>query len=361
MAEPHDWVSNELLWWEYKNMRVAYRPSLDGHGSMMAHDFVSFLRDSGKMGPYRRGFEWCAGPAFIAFAFLAEGICETLCLADINPAAVECLKMTVAENHLEDRVSIYLSNNLRDVPKHERFDFVVGAPPNFYNLNPVHPATKWVMKMGATLRPLDERWELHREFYRTIGVHLEDGAPLFIYEADPFAKWMFMPAARENESGPWIYPEPYDIRPRPPIEDFRAMMREGGLRYVGVKTVPFSRYLPGHPGYPFWVVLSKKDAAYAPPDWTRQPAAICANGRVISPLVAPGAQETSHIYLTLEDIPQKQLKLVPDDAWLRDLLAAISTAPLDANALAQRLGRDLEDVYNALDTLYDAGWVEPAV
>ena len=52
-----------------------------------------------------RAFEWCAGPRFIGFSLLGHGLCDTLCLADINPEAVSACERTIADNALTDRVS----------------------------------------------------------------------------------------------------------------------------------------------------------------------------------------------------------------------------------------------------------------
>jgi 16S rRNA G1207 methylase RsmC len=60
---------------------------------------------------------------------MANGFCKTLCLADINPEAVEACRRTVADNRLEARVSVYASNNLRDIPDGEKWDLVVSNPP----------------------------------------------------------------------------------------------------------------------------------------------------------------------------------------------------------------------------------------
>ena len=63
-----------------------------------------------------RAFEWCAGPGFIGFSLLAHGLCDTLCLADVNPEAVAACRRTVARNRLEAKVAVYHSDNLEDIP-----------------------------------------------------------------------------------------------------------------------------------------------------------------------------------------------------------------------------------------------------
>jgi hypothetical protein len=68
----------------YGGIRVHYKRHLDGGGSGFGQDFIPFLRGRG-IPKQARAFEWCAGPGFIGFSLLGHGLCETLCLADINP------------------------------------------------------------------------------------------------------------------------------------------------------------------------------------------------------------------------------------------------------------------------------------
>src|SRR5262249_50910480 len=110
--------------------RVSYKNHLHGGGRAFGQDFIPLLQGLGL--PERsRAFEWCAGPGFIGFSLLAHGLCETLCLADINPEAVRACQRTIADHALSDRVSVYCSDNLRDIPKSEQWDLVVSNPPHF--------------------------------------------------------------------------------------------------------------------------------------------------------------------------------------------------------------------------------------
>jgi methylase of polypeptide subunit release factors len=110
-----------------------------------------------------RVFEWCAGPGFIGFALLGYGFCDTLCLADVNPEAVEACRRTVAQNRLAERVAVYHSDNLDGIPASEQWDLVVGNPPRFVDISP------------GELRFHDEDWKLHRRFFSTIGSFLKPG------------------------------------------------------------------------------------------------------------------------------------------------------------------------------------------
>jgi tRNA1(Val) A37 N6-methylase TrmN6 len=153
----------------YGDIRVNYRDHLDGGGRTFGMDYLPLFHDLG-VPRQARIFEWCAGPGFIGFALLGHGFCETLCLADINPEAVETSRRTVAENGLAERVAVYRSDNLAGIPASERWDLVVGNPPHFSDLSP------------GELRFHDERWSLHREFFAAIGNFLKPGGMIVLVE-----------------------------------------------------------------------------------------------------------------------------------------------------------------------------------
>lgn len=210
--------------WYYKGLKVFYYPNLDGAGTTLARPFVKFIKDNlSSQIKLNKIFEWCSGPSFIGFALLAEGICKKLCLADINPFAIQCIKKTVIENNLKDCVSYYVSDNFKSIPKMERFDMVVANPPNYFAINPKHYL--WHI-FKNDLRPNDSEWRIHRAFYENVSRYLNPKALLFISEVEPFKKEVCIPTS---------HPIPYDIRKNIPIKDFKTMIQEGKLIYVNTK------------------------------------------------------------------------------------------------------------------------------
>ena len=117
------------------------------------------------MPKFKRIYEWCAGPAFLGFYFLAHGLCESLCLTDVYQPAIDCVRKTIAENGLEDRVTVYLSDSLDDVPETEVWDLVISNPPHF--VQPVQ-----VMGWDAQRKTVDPGWEIHQRFYDKVRRHL---------------------------------------------------------------------------------------------------------------------------------------------------------------------------------------------
>lgn len=157
---------------EFNAITVYYADGLDGGGAGFGQDYIDFVRTN--FPPQPRIFEWCSGPGFIGFSLLAHGLCDTLCLADINPLAVEACRKTVRLNNLEDRVTVYLSDNLKQIPPSEKWDLVVGNPPHFKSI-----CTK---KRSSEIIYLDTDWKVHRQFYENVGKFLNKGGAMLIQE-----------------------------------------------------------------------------------------------------------------------------------------------------------------------------------
>jgi SAM-dependent methyltransferase len=152
----------------YGDIRVAYRANLDGGGRGFGQSFVPVVRDlTGKVG---RVYEFCAGPGFIGFSLLANGLCDSLCLSDINPEAVEAARATVRRNGLETRVAVYESDGLGQIPAEEKWDLVVSNPPHFRN------------SFQDSIRHHDPDWDIHRRFYAGIARHLRPGGSVLLQE-----------------------------------------------------------------------------------------------------------------------------------------------------------------------------------
>jgi 16S rRNA G966 N2-methylase RsmD len=137
----------------FGGVQITFARHLDGGGSTFGQEFIPFLQGRG-MPVQPRAFEWCAGPGFIGFSLIGHGLCRTLCLADINPQAVAACRRTVEENRLTDRVSVYQSDNLADIPASEQWNLVISNPPHFID----------DFDAAWTLRAYDQDWHIHRKF-----------------------------------------------------------------------------------------------------------------------------------------------------------------------------------------------------
>jgi 16S rRNA G966 N2-methylase RsmD len=195
---------------ELNGLKLAWRRGLDGGGQSFGLDYVPVVEHL--FGHVGRLFEFCAGPGYIGFSLLALGHCDHLVLSDVNPRAIDAIRETVRLNTLEDRVTVYESDGLADIPADERWDLVVANPPHF--------ATQYFH--NPSLLTDDPGWRLHRDFYRSVGDHLAPGGSLLI---------------QENSEGS-------------ALDDFLPFMAEGGLCHV--RTLWYSGNGP-RPFYFLWV------------------------------------------------------------------------------------------------------------
>jgi hypothetical protein len=228
--------------WRYGGIDIVYTPEVDGGGAAIAPPMVDLIRNRfGKKHRFGTVFEWCAGPGFIGFALLAEGMCDSLCLADINSEAIDCANRSIKLNKLQNRVHAYVSDNLESVPVRERFDLVVGNPPSFCAGNSAHPADH---HLKGNIRGYDPDWKLRRGFYSKIAPFLSPGALLLVLEVNLYEREVFSLGSEV----------PFDVRPEEPQPSFVKMIRQGGLSHV--EDVPFD---PGwQTGFKFWVQISQK-------------------------------------------------------------------------------------------------------
>jgi Methyltransferase small domain len=214
----------------YGEIAVFDKPDQHLGGLAFGRDFPRVLNELG-IGRRPRLFEFCAGPGYIGYSLLEAGWCESLALSDINPNAVSSARFTAAHNALEDRVDVYVSDVLDQIPADERWDLVVANPPHF-------PRAK------TDLRHYDPSWEMHRRFYATVGRHMNPrGLVLMVENADGSDPELFEEMIRAGGGEPGVVHPGTDIHGKP-----------NGLYYQlstwpGVRAPSEPRELIGHAQY----------------------------------------------------------------------------------------------------------------
>ena len=336
-------MNSELRSWQYEGINVNYYDHLDGDGRSMAESFVALIKEkySDRL-PFDCCYEWCSGAGFIGFALLAAKVCKRLVLADINPEAVELAKLTVNKNNLEGVVNVYLSDNLRSIPKQEIFDLVVSNPPNYYCINPLHPSYNYFI---GDLRPNDPEWAIHRDFYSNIKNFLSDEAVLCIEEVDPYATKCFMP--NPGDETPLWGPEPFDIRPRAPIHDFREMLVTGGLTLQETVVLP-------HSSVPIHVLISHLNKHFNTARIVIRPGLIFLEqvGELPSGSFRLYAMESGQT-LGYVDLPEEQLWLVS----MIELLLKVGDLGMEGAEICSKLNILLGEFESASTMLKNMNWI----
>jgi SAM-dependent methyltransferase len=199
----------------YGDIEVCWLMSLEGGGRTFGQSFLPVIEHL--FGRVDRVFELCAGAGCIGFSLLANGFCNSLALGDINPAAVAAARETVRRNGLEDRVTVYHSDGLADVPEEESCDLFVVNPPFFSDEQvPFMRENPWIMP-GTELRAEDRGLRLHRTLYGEIARFLRPGGSVLFQDTSLAA----------------------------PPEAFLPMIEAGGLEHIRTIWYTENRRVPG--------------------------------------------------------------------------------------------------------------------
>jgi methylase of polypeptide subunit release factors len=162
---------SESIVTSYAGIAVFDRPELHKGGLSFGQDFPRVLNELG-VRRVSRLFEYCAGPGYIGYSLLAAGWCESLVLSDLNPDAVAAARRTASHNRLQDRVDVYESDALDQIPAGERWDLVVSNPPHF------------LPDAGGDgdIQVFDGDWKVHARFYESVGRHMRPGGLVVMVE-----------------------------------------------------------------------------------------------------------------------------------------------------------------------------------
>ena len=155
----------------YNGLVVFHRIDLYGGGLRHGQNVLRVLLQFG-LTPCERLFEFGAGPGYIGYSLLANGFCRKLALSDVNPDAVEVCNLTAKYNRIEHLVSVYQSDVLRQIPKDEKWDLVVGNPPGLV------PGCQG----PANLINYDPDWSVHRRFYESAKQFMKPGGHVLMVE-----------------------------------------------------------------------------------------------------------------------------------------------------------------------------------
>lgn len=183
---------------KYGSINVCWFPDLDGGGRDVGQTLVYLVQEL--FGKVDRIFEIGCGPGFIGFSLLANGLCDSLALSDINADAVAAVNETIRRNGLTDRVSVYHSDGFKHIPPEEQFDVLVANPPSsttpisiyvardndnelpkIVAINPETAPTGDVRLVPGILNE-DLDLEFHKEIYQETGKHLRAGGSVLMLE-----------------------------------------------------------------------------------------------------------------------------------------------------------------------------------
>lgn len=162
-----------------QGINVFYLQEHDGGGTGPGQDYITVINKKYPGRIFQKAYEWCAGPGFVAYSLLDQGICKSICLSDIHDPALLCAEETMIYEHnqVADKVSIYLLKDLKLLPDYEIFDLVVACPPHA----PVYEVENtWTDNRNRITTDLN--WEAHENFYANIKKNLAPNGIVLIQE-----------------------------------------------------------------------------------------------------------------------------------------------------------------------------------
>lgn len=174
---PRDFKMNNLYFSTsgQRQYRVYYEPGMDGGGSWFGQEYTEILSSRYPNRVFGNCLEWCAGPAFIGYNILDHGLCQHLTLIEIHSATVEQAIKTKMDsyNNCADRVTIYNSGTVADIPNYTQFDLVVGNPPHFPHAS---------VDADVSRIESDPEWLIHRDFFSNIKTRLLENGVILLQE-----------------------------------------------------------------------------------------------------------------------------------------------------------------------------------
>ena len=155
----------------------------DGGGSQQYLDFLEVVPTSKK---YIKCLEWCAGLSSISFSLLDRKNVEECVLMDIFEEALINAKKNAVSNNISSKINYYVCDEIKKIPKTEKFDLVVANPPHASSSLWHDPSDNVLKEIEGHHRRLvvDKDWTIHREFFENIPLYLLPGADLYISEVD---------------------------------------------------------------------------------------------------------------------------------------------------------------------------------
>lgn len=159
-------INDISIYWDYETA---------AGGGSFGLDFLDLIPKR-----YNKVFSNClecfSGSGVIGFGLLATNSCEKITFNDIYQGAINNIAKTVRKNPaLENKVNYYLGDNIKSIPKNNKYDLIIGLPPHTRSNDP---------KLGPNDRRLkvDEGYKIHEEFFKHAKNYLTDDGIIIILE-----------------------------------------------------------------------------------------------------------------------------------------------------------------------------------
>ena len=169
-------------------IKLIYPKHLEGGCFWLKDEFVNVIKTIKKY-PYKKCLEWCSGLGGIGFEVLGKDLCKQITFSDYYHVAIENCLDNAKLNHVDGRVNGYVSSTISAIPKHEKWNLVIGTPPHCFNgdeymMSLVNRSTETSGSATASNRArlaIDDGMEIHKEFFQNIKQYLASDADVLLF------------------------------------------------------------------------------------------------------------------------------------------------------------------------------------
>lgn len=182
-------------------LKISFSILLDGGGVKCSQDIVETVKQLGAKKKYTNALEWCAGMGALGFDLLGHNLVDRVAFLEYIPFAEPTIIKNALENDLLEKVKVYISSTVSNIPDSEKFDLVVANPPHvsdFFEFLKNSRAQNGNPEafLSSARMCVDHKFSSHKEFFKNIRKYLTDDADILLIEN--FDNPIFKQWAHEN-------------------------------------------------------------------------------------------------------------------------------------------------------------------
>lgn len=166
--------------WRVNGLDVFYTNETNGGGDFLALEYMQVVKEW--YNKVDSVLEWCSGPGFIGYSFLATGLCDKVAFNDMYEPAIVELKKTRDYNKLE-QVEIHQGSTLENI-KDVQYDLVVGNPPHWKDVESASNSLGFDVTQFKHIEDIlvDKDWAAHKSFYNNVKKLLRPDGKILLQE-----------------------------------------------------------------------------------------------------------------------------------------------------------------------------------
>ena len=160
------------------DISVWYNLDMNGGGTGFGQNFSLVLKKIFPERNFENCLEWCAGPGFIGFRLLHDGICNKICFFEAYRPVELALQKTIQNlpERFTARVEYIISDDMSALGKSHDYDLIVANPPMFNHVT-------FYNSYGDSRKSFDWGWSTHQNFFDNVGTVLKQDGVICLVES----------------------------------------------------------------------------------------------------------------------------------------------------------------------------------